>query len=56
MDVAQMNEADMRALYSYLRSLGPKGELMPPAVPPGVEPQTPYMDLTPQNMEPPAGQ
>ena len=47
MNVNQMAESDMRALYRYVRSLGPAGEVAPAAVPPGQEPATPYMSLAP---------
>lgn len=45
-----MSDEDLRAIYAYIKSLGPKGELMPPALPPGQEPETPYISLIPQNM------
>ncbi len=45
--VSRMSEPDMRAIYKYLRSLGPAGEPMPAPVPPGEEPQTPYITLAP---------
>jgi mono/diheme cytochrome c family protein len=50
-NVNQMSEADARALYQYLVSLGPKGEHMPVPVPPGEEPATPWISLEPENME-----
>jgi hypothetical protein len=50
MNVNQMNENDMRAIYAYIKSLGPKGEHMPLAVGPGAMPKTPYMSLFPQNL------
>lgn len=49
MNVNQMNEEDMRAIYAYIKSLGPKGEHMPLAVGPGAMPSTPYLSLFPQN-------
>lgn len=51
MNTAKLSDADARALYRYLQALGPKGEPMPAAVPPGVEPDTPYLDLEPKHME-----
>ncbi|MDX1671014.1 MAG: hypothetical protein R3211_01630 [Balneolaceae bacterium] len=56
-NVVQMSEKDARAVYAYIKSLGPKGEHMPAPVPPGKEPETPYFSLFPQNMpeQPPAG-
>ena len=50
MNVKQMSEEDMRAVYKYIRSLGAKGDHMPVALAPGVDPQTPYLSLFPQNM------
>jgi mono/diheme cytochrome c family protein len=43
-----VNERDLRAIYQYIRSLGPAGSPMPRAVPPGQEPKTPYIDFTPK--------
>jgi mono/diheme cytochrome c family protein len=43
-----MSEADARAVYAYLKSLGPKGEAMPTALPPGAAPKTPYFDFVPK--------
>lgn len=48
--VNAFNEEDARALYAYIRSLGPKGERSPLALAPGVEPQTPYLSMMPQNL------
>jgi mono/diheme cytochrome c family protein len=45
--VRQLADADARALYRYLRSLGPGGEYMPAAVPPDQDPATPYLSLDP---------
>lgn len=50
MNVNKMAEEDMRAIYAYINSLGPKGEHMPLAVKPGVVPDTPYLSMFPQNM------
>ena len=47
MNLNQMAESDARAVYRYLRSLGPAGDAAPIAVPPGQEPTTPYMSLAP---------
>jgi mono/diheme cytochrome c family protein len=46
-----MDESDLRAVYNYIKSLGPKGEKAPVAVAPGQEPQTPYFIFEPQHME-----
>jgi len=50
MNVNKMSDHDARAIYAYIKSLGPKGEKMPLAIAPGVMPQTPYLSLFPQNM------
>jgi mono/diheme cytochrome c family protein len=50
-----MSDADLTAIYRYLKSLGPKGEPAPAYVPPGGAVATPYLDLTPQNLPPQAG-
>ncbi len=42
-----MSEADLKAMYAYIRSLGPAGEAMPAALPPGETPKTPYIDAIP---------
>jgi len=47
-----MDEADLRALYQFIRSLGDPGQPAPAYVPPGEEPKTPYA-LFPS---PPTGQ
>ena len=46
-NVSQMADSDARALYRYLRALGPAGVAMPPALPPGAVPSTPYFSLVP---------
>lgn len=47
MNINQLAEADMRALYRYLVSLGAAGEIMPSPVPPDQDPITPYVSLDP---------
>ncbi|AUX40234.1 uncharacterized protein SOCE26_016330 [Sorangium cellulosum] len=47
-----LDERDLRAMYRFIRSLGPKGERAPRAAPPGEEPKTPYILFVPQQ---PAG-
>jgi len=47
MNLNQLAESDARALYGYIRSLGPAGELMPSPLPPEQEPTTPYLSLMP---------
>ena len=44
--VRSMSDADKRAVYRYIRSLGPGGQPAPAAVPPGVTPTMPYEDMT----------
>jgi cytochrome c553 len=46
-NMSKMSEADLRALYQYIRSLGPKGEPEPENLPPGVEPKSPYENMMP---------
>ena len=41
-DVNIMHEQDLRALYQFIRFLGPGGEPAPAYVPPDQEPKTPY--------------
>jgi mono/diheme cytochrome c family protein len=41
-NVNQMHEDDMRALYRYVRHLGPDNTEIPAYVPPGKEPTPPY--------------
>lgn len=49
--VNAMSEADARAVYRFIHSLGPAGELAPRPVGPDVEPETPYIDFVPQHLE-----
>ncbi len=44
----QMNERDLRAMYRYIKSLGPKPNGVPRSLPPGREPAGPYIWVTPQ--------
>lgn len=46
-DTKELSDADLRALYVYIRSLGPAGKHTPAALGPGEKPTTPYIDLTP---------
>jgi mono/diheme cytochrome c family protein len=39
----EINDADLRAIYHYVRRLGPAGAPVPPALPPGVTPPEPYI-------------
>ena len=49
--VNHLSERDARAVYRFIRSLGPAGQPTPEPVPPGQEPATPYFDFVPQHME-----
>jgi hypothetical protein len=43
-----MSDHDLRAVYQYIQSLGPKGEPMPKVLNPGQTPTTPYLDMMPK--------
>jgi mono/diheme cytochrome c family protein len=43
--VRAMSETDRRALYRFVRSLGPAGEKAPDYLPPGRQPPQPYFQL-----------
>lgn len=43
-----MSDSDLRAIFAYIRSLGPAGEEMPKSLPPDQDPKTPYFIFTPQ--------
>jgi hypothetical protein len=55
--VRAMSEADRRALYRFVRSLGPAGEPAPAYLPPGTEAPLPYVKwmLPPPPQAPAAG-
>jgi mono/diheme cytochrome c family protein len=42
-----MSDSDLKAIYAYMRSLGPKGAMTPVALSPGVEPDRPYFKFEP---------
>jgi mono/diheme cytochrome c family protein len=44
----KMSDADLRDIYRFIRSLGPKGEPAPAAVAPGDKVETPFILFTPQ--------
>ena len=46
--VNAMSEEDLRSVYQFIRSLGPKGEKVPAYVAPNTEPSTPYFIMVPQ--------
>ncbi|MEJ0019471.1 MAG: hypothetical protein WDN25_23545 [Acetobacteraceae bacterium] len=43
-----MSEPDQRAIYAYIRSLGPAGEPASEGLPPGEPPKTPYLVAAPR--------
>jgi mono/diheme cytochrome c family protein len=43
-----MSESDLRAMYAYIRSLGPAGAAAPEALPPGRTPTTAYIVAVPR--------
>ena len=45
----KMADADLRALYHFVKSLGPVGKPAPDALPPDAEPKTPYIVFVPQS-------
>jgi len=45
--VRAMSESDKRAVYRYIKSLGPGGTAMPAALPPGVKATTPVENMMP---------
>lgn len=47
-----MTDADLRAIFRYVKSLGAKGDPAPAYVPPGGKVATPYLDLAPKNLPP----
>jgi len=47
-----MSDADLKAIYRYVRHLGAKGQPVPAYVPPGEKVSTPYFDFTPKNLPP----
>ena len=49
-NLREMTDADLVALYRYLRDLGPAGSPTPAAAPPGVMVATPYIEFTPKNI------
>jgi mono/diheme cytochrome c family protein len=47
-DLRALSIADRRAIYRFIRSLGPAGTPAPNDLQPGVEPNTPYLDVIPR--------
>jgi mono/diheme cytochrome c family protein len=42
-----MSDQDLKAIYAYVRYLGPHGSVQPAALPPGVKPQGPALTMVP---------
>jgi mono/diheme cytochrome c family protein len=49
-NVHAMDESDIRSLYQYIKSLGPPGDQVPQALPPGQAPTTPFVVVVPPQM------
>ena len=47
-NTAQMNERDLRAMYRYIKSLGPLVKAVPRNIPPEREPTGPFIWVTPK--------
>ena len=47
-NTANMSDRDLRAMYRYIKSLGPKPNGVPRSLRPGVEPTGPYVWVTPR--------
>ncbi len=47
-NTAMMSDRDLRAMYRYIKSLGPKPNGVPRGLPPGKEPTGPYIWMTTQ--------
>jgi len=45
-----MTDADLRAIYQYIRSIGAQGDMAPAYVPPGQKIATPYFEFVPKNL------
>lgn len=48
-----MSSSDLKAIYAFIRSLGPAGVQAPAYVPPDQEPTSPYIVFEPQQPQPP---
>ena len=53
-NVRAMNEDDRRAIFHFVKSLGPAGEAAPAYLPPGQKPPLPYYELMLPGAAPPA--
>ena len=45
-----MSDDDLKAIYHYIRSMGPAGDPAPAYVPPGQKVSTPYFEFVPKNL------
>lgn len=50
-NLRDMSDSDLRAMYRFVRELGPKGERTPPAAAPGVAVNTPVIVFEPRVQE-----
>lgn len=48
-DSSRIPEEDLRAMYKFIKSLGPSDAMIPQYVPPGINPKTPYIDFQVKN-------
>jgi mono/diheme cytochrome c family protein len=55
-NLTEMSEADLKAVYAYVRSLGPAGVAMPAYVAPGGKVTTPVFVFVPQDSPQPVAQ
>jgi mono/diheme cytochrome c family protein len=46
----EMSDADLRAMYAFVRSLGSAGDPAPDYAPPGLAVKTPYFEFVPKNL------
>jgi hypothetical protein len=46
----EMTDADLVAMYRFMRALGPAGAPAPAAAAPGVPVTTPYFEFVPKNL------
>jgi len=49
-NLRDMTDADLIAMYRYIRAIGPAGEPAPVAVGPGMKVATPYIEFVPKNL------
>jgi len=49
-NLREMTDADLIAMYRFIRGMGPAGEPAPAAAAPGVAVTTPYIEFVPKNL------